>query len=95
MTKLMIIRPIHPLPGRHQEAWRWLAETEPVRRQAGQLYQFVLRNVVDSTDFEFVQVWQDRQSYERWRETPERARLAAERQRYLTHDPARLFDIIA
>lgn len=94
MAKLMIIRPIHPLPGRHQEAWDWLAETEPVRRQAGQLSQFVLRNVVDSTDFEFVQIWQDRQSYERWRDTPERARLAAERQRYLTHDPTRLYDII-
>jgi heme-degrading monooxygenase HmoA len=92
---LIIIRPIHPLPGRHQEALRWLAETENVRRQAGQISQFVLRSVVDSSDFEFIQVWQDRGAYDRWRESPERSRLANERQNFLTHDPTRLFDVIA
>ena len=95
MPNLMIIRPIHPLPGRQQEALRWLANTEPIRRQAGQISQFVLRNLVDPSDFEFVQIWTDRQAYDRWRDTPERTRLAAERQRYLTHDPSRLYDVIA
>lgn len=94
MAGLVIIRPIHPLPGRYQEALRWLAETETFRQQAGQLSQHVLKSVVDSTDFEFIQVWQDRESYDRWRESPERARLAQDRQNYLTHDPTRLFDVI-
>lgn len=95
MAKLMIIRPLHPLPGRHDEALRWLGETEKVRRQAGQISQYYLRSVVDSSDFEFVQIWVDRQAYERWRESPERATLAAQRQRYFTHDPTRLYEIIA
>lgn len=95
MARLVIIRPIHPLPGRHQEALDWLAQTEDLRRAAGQISQYVLRSIVDSSDFEFVQVWMDRAAYERWRESPDRARLAQERQRYLTHDPTRLFDVIA
>ncbi len=94
MARLMIIRPVHPLPGRHDEAQRWLAETEPIRRQAGQIVQYYLRNVVDSSDFEFVQIWVDREAYERWRESGERATLANERQRYLTHDPTRLYEVI-
>ena len=91
----MIIRPIHPLPGRNDEGLRWLADTERMRQAAGQVSQFVLRNVFDSGDFAFVQVWRDRSAYERWRDTPERARLAGERERYLTHDPARLYDVVA
>ena len=95
MARLVIIRPIHPLPGRHAEALHWLAETEELRKQAGQVSQFVLRSIVDSSDFEFVQLWQDRKSYDHWRESPDRARLAHDRQKYLTHDPTRLFDVIA
>jgi heme-degrading monooxygenase HmoA len=94
MAGLVVIRPIHPLPGRHQEALDWLAETEKLRRQAGQTSQFVLRSIVDSSDFELVQLWRDRAAYERWRESPDRAHLARERQRYLTHDPTRLFDVV-
>jgi heme-degrading monooxygenase HmoA len=90
----MIVRPIHPLPGRFEEALRWLADTEPLRSQAGQIAQYVLRSTVDSSDFEFVQMWRDRQSYDRWRETAERANLASERQHYLTHDPTRLYEVI-
>ncbi len=92
---LVIIRPIHPLPGRHEEALRWLASTEPERRAAGQVSQSVLRSTVDANDYEFMQVWRDRSAYEHWRETPARARLADERSRYLTHDPARLYEVIA
>jgi quinol monooxygenase YgiN len=95
MAGLIVIRPIHPLPGRHQEALRWLTETEGLRKEAGQIKQYVLRSIVDSSDFEFVQLWRDRAAYESWRESPERTRLAHERQRYLTHDPTRLFDVIA
>src|SRR5687768_12534030 len=36
LSRLLIIRPIHPLPGRLTEALRWLEETEPIRRAAGQ-----------------------------------------------------------
>ncbi len=95
MAGLMILRPIHPLPGRHQDALAWLTQTEPVRRNAGQITQYVLRSVIDSREFLFVQVWESREAYERWRETPERAGLADERQRFLTHDPTRLFEVVS
>lgn len=95
MARLLIIRPIHLLPGRQAEALRWLDETEPIRQANGQLQQWVIRNVVDSGDYQFVQVWPDHASYQRWRRTPERGRLAYDRQLYLTHDPARLYEITA
>ncbi len=95
MARLLIIRPIHPLPGRVPEALRWLEETEPIRQANGQLQQYVIRNIVDSGDYQLVQVWSDHAAYQRWRSTPERARLAYDRQLYLTHDPARLYEITA
>jgi heme-degrading monooxygenase HmoA len=93
LPRLLIIRPIHPLPGRVAEAFRWLEETEPIRALAGQVEQFMLRGVVDGNDYQLVQVWSDHAAYQRWRETPERARLAHDRQLYLTHDPAKLYEI--
>jgi heme-degrading monooxygenase HmoA len=90
----MIIRPIHLLPGREPEAIRWLSETEAQRREAGQISQMVLHNVVDSNDYEFVQVWESRASYDEWRNTATRAQLSDDRARYLTHSPTRLYDIV-
>ncbi len=95
MARLLIIRPIHPLPGRLVEALRWLEETEPLRAANGQLQQYVIRNIVDSGDYQLVQVWSDHAAYQQWRATPDRARLAHDRQLYLTHDPARLYEISA
>ena len=94
MSGLMIIRPMHLLPGREQDAIRWLRETESFRREAGQISQMVLQNVVDSNDYEFVQVWQSRAAYEEWRNTEARSKLAEDRARYLTHSPTRLYDIV-
>ena len=94
MSGLMIVRPIHLLPGREQEALRWLRETEPLRRKAGQISQMVLHNVVDSNDYELVQIWESRAAYEDWRGTTERSRLFDERARFLTHSPTRLYDIV-
>lgn len=93
MARLLIIRPIHPLPGRVAAALRWLEETEPIREANGQLQQYVLRGIVDNADYQLVQVWSDHAAYQRWRATPDRARLAYDRQLYLTHDPARLYEI--
>jgi heme-degrading monooxygenase HmoA len=95
VARLLIIRPIHPLPGRVAEAMRWLEETEPIREANGQLQQYVLRGIVDNADYQLVQVWSDHASYQRWRATPDRARLAYDRQLYLTHDPAKLYEITA
>lgn len=93
MAMFSIIRPIHILPGREVEAIQWLKDTEDVRRTAGQVTQYVLQSVVDSADYVFVQFWESREAYSRWRETPERERLAAERRRFLTHDPTRTYEV--
>ena len=95
MARLVIIRPIHPLPGRQEEALKWLVDTEPVRRQAGQISQLVMRNIVDRRNLEFVQSWESREAYDRWRESAERSRLSSERQHYLTHDPTHLYEVIS
>jgi heme-degrading monooxygenase HmoA len=88
-----IIRPIHILPGREAEAIEWLKNTEDERRKAGQITQYVLQSVVDSADFVFVQFWESREAYDRWRESPQREHLAAERRRFLTHDPTRTYEV--
>ncbi|HUE76101.1 MAG TPA: antibiotic biosynthesis monooxygenase [Chloroflexota bacterium] len=90
---LSIIRPIHILPGREAEAIQWLKDTEAERRKAGQVTQYVLQSVVDSANYVFVQVWESREAYASWRDSPERERLANERRRYLTHDPTHTYDV--
>ena len=47
MPEVAIIRRVFLLPGREDEAVRWLEETEPVRRNAGQLRQYVVRGQID------------------------------------------------
>ena len=93
MARLAIVRRLHLLPGREDAGLQWLRDTEPIRRQAGQEAQYVWHNTVDPSDYQFVQIWQDRAAYERWRASPERARLASERSYYMTHEPTRMYDV--
>ena len=94
MSRLAIIRQIFLLPGREEQGTRWLSDTEDVRRQAGQLAQWVLRGQIDTHEYVWVQVWESYEAYAAWRGSPERARLADERGRYLTHLPTRMFDLV-
>ena len=94
MPKLAIIRQIYFLPGREDEGVRWLDETEPLRRQAGQTAQWVLRGQIDTREYLWTQVWESYAAYEGWRNSDERTRLAAERGRFMTHHPTRMFDVL-
>ena len=94
MSKLAIIRRIHLLPGREEDGIRWLCETASVRSQAGQVSQLVLRGQIDPHEYQWVQIWADDRSYAAWRASPDRSRLAAERGRYLTHEPTRMYDLL-
>lgn len=94
MPQILILRRIHLLPGREEAAIRWLKETEAIRARAGQIAQYVVRNLLDPDEYLFFQVWQSRDAYERWRESPERERLAQERQRYLTTEPTRFYEVL-
>jgi heme-degrading monooxygenase HmoA len=95
VASLAIIRAIHLLPGREEEGVLWLEETEPLRRQAGQLGQYVLRGQVDPREFQWLQVWRDHQAYEGWRQSPDRARLSLERGHFMVHEPTRMYDVLA
>ena len=94
MSRLAIIRQIYLLPGREEQGTRWLAETEGVRRDAGQLAQWVLRGQTDTHEYLWVQVWESYEAYAAWRDSDARARLADERGRFLTHHPTRMFDLV-
>ena len=94
MPKLAMIRQIYFLPGREAQGVRWLQDTEPARRESGQLAQWVLRGQTDTHEYLWVQIWTDYESYEQWRRTPARARLAGERGRFMTHHPSRMFDVM-
>ena len=95
MAQLVIVRTLHFLPGREAAALQWLRETEPIRQQAGQITQYVWRSLVDPGEYQFVQIWQSRDAYERWRKSPERAHLADERTRYMTHGPTTFYELCA
>ncbi|HEY3110203.1 MAG TPA: antibiotic biosynthesis monooxygenase [Chloroflexota bacterium] len=94
MSKLAIIRRIHLLPGREEAGIRWLYETAPMRRQAGQLSQLLLKGQIDPHEYQWVQIWADDRAYAAWRASPDRSRLAAERGRYMTHEPTRMYDLL-
>jgi heme-degrading monooxygenase HmoA len=94
VPKLAIIRQIYFLPGREEDGARWLTETEELRRAAGQADQWVLRGQIDTREYLWVQVWTSYEAYEGWRKSDERARLASERGRYMTHHPTRMFDLL-
>jgi heme-degrading monooxygenase HmoA len=94
VSSLAIIRQIHLLPGREQDGIRWLCESEPVRRGAGQLTQLVLKGQIDPREYQWVQIWSDDRAYATWRGSPDRSRLAAERGRFMTHEPTRMYDVL-
>jgi len=94
VPKLAIIRRIYFLPGREADGVRWLAETEPRRRAAGQEAQYLLRGQIDTHEYLWVQIWESYAAYERWRRSDERSELAAQRGRFMTHHPTRMFDVL-
>ena len=93
-AQLVIIRPVHFHPGRQEEAIAWARETEPIRRQYGMLYQWVLRGVVDQWDCQFVQVWESEEAYQRWRRSDDRARLVQERTQFVSNDPTKHYRVL-
>jgi quinol monooxygenase YgiN len=93
VSTFAVVRQIHPRPGREADAITWYLRSEPTRRQAGQTSQFVQRSLVDPTGYQLVQIWRDHAAYEAWRQTPERAGLAAERGRLMTQEPATMYAI--
>lgn len=94
MVGFAVIRQIHLLPGREEQGVRWLQQSEIGRRQAGQKVQYLLKSIVDSSEYTFIQIWESRAAYDQWRRTPERQQLADERQRYFTHEPTSLYEVL-
>lgn len=90
----VLIRQIHPLPGREAEVVAWYRETEHFRREAGQLSQVLLRSLVDRGEYQLVQYWTSQAAYEAWKRSPVRERLLAERARLMIHEPAKLYEIV-
>jgi len=94
VPRLAIIRQIYFLPGREHEGAGWLTDTEPRRRDAGQIAQWVLRGQIDTHEFVWIQVWSSYEAYDNWRRSGDRERFVAERARYMTHQPTRMFDLL-
>lgn len=90
----VLIRQIRPLPGRETEAIAWYKETESFRRDAGQISQVLIRSVIDRGDYQLIQEWTSQVAYQAWKRSPERERLQAERARLMTHEPARIYEML-
>jgi len=91
MANFIIIRPVHVLRGREEEALRWAKSTEVVRRRHGMSHQWTVRNIIDPSETLLIQVWESREAYEAWRKSEEREKLVAERARFIAYDPTRHF----
>lgn len=94
MSKLMIVRKMTPQPGRVQEAVQWLKEKEAARKKHGQIFQIVSKSVTDPNEYLFIQVWENKQAYDRWRASEDRAALAKERQTMLAHEPILFYEVL-
>ena len=94
MPQLLIIRPVHYLPGKREQAMQWARETEPVRRRWGMLSQVLVQGIADRNEHLFVQIWESPEAYNKWKASPDRARLVKESQRLVAYDPTRLYEVI-
>ncbi len=94
MAKLMIVRKIIPQPGRVPEAIRWMKEKEAQRKQRGQISQVLSRSMTDPNEYLFIQIWESKEAYEKWRNSEERAALAKERQALLAHEPILFYEVL-
>jgi len=90
----MLIRSIHMPSGSRERAIEWIRQTEEVRRQKGQVSQHFVKGITDPREYLFIQVWESLEAYQNWKQSPERARLAAERQRLLTHGPVLFYEVL-
>lgn len=94
MPQITLIRSIQMPPGSRERSIEWIHQTEELRRQAGQISQYFLKGITDPNEYLFIQVWQSLEAYENWKQSPERQRLAAERQRLLTHGPVEFYEVL-
>ncbi len=92
--QLLIIRPVHYLPGKKEPAINWAKQTEQTRRACGMVSQMLVQGIPDRGEYLFIQVWESRESYEKWKSSSERAQLVSERQRLVAHDVSKLYEVI-
>jgi quinol monooxygenase YgiN len=94
VAAFVLIRQIHPLPGREADAVAWYRLSEALRREAGQTSQMLLRSLVDPSEYRLIQVWTSRHAYDAWRRSAARERLAEERSRLMTSEPANNYEVL-
>jgi heme-degrading monooxygenase HmoA len=94
MPNIMLIRAIHMPPGNRERTIEWIRQTEAVRRQMGQVSQYFTKGITDPNEYLFIQVWESLEAYHTWKQSPERQRLATERQRLLTHGPVEFYEVL-
>ena len=93
-SQLLIIRPVHFLPGKKEQAIKWAKETEETRRRCGMISQMLVQGISDRGEYLFIQVWDSPAAYEKWKSSSERAELVSDRQRLVAHDVTKLYEII-
>ena len=94
MAQLVIIRPVHFLPGKREEVIRWSKETEAARRPWGLSLQMNLQSTVDHNQYLLIQVWESKEAYARWKASPDRAKLLAESANMVLHDPTQTYEVL-
>ncbi|MCL5026250.1 MAG: antibiotic biosynthesis monooxygenase [Chloroflexi bacterium] len=94
MPRVLVVRPVRFLPGKTQEAIKWLDETEPVRRRWGMIWQMAAQNVTDRNEFVLLQLWDSQEALNKWMGSKDREDLVTQRQRFVVYDPSRIYRMV-
>jgi heme-degrading monooxygenase HmoA len=94
MSQLVIIRPVHFIPGQQEAVLKWSKDTEHIRRAWGMIWQSTMRGTVDHNEYLLIQMWESKEAYARWKASPDRAELLAESSRMVLHDLTRTYEVL-
>lgn len=94
VPRILVVRPVHFLPGKVKQAVQWLDETEPIRRSFGMIWQMAAQNITDRNEYVLVQLWDSQASLNKWLASNERQELVAQRQRFAAYDASRMYQML-
>ncbi len=92
--RLLVVRPMHFIPGKTEQALQWMEDTEHIRRRWGLVWQMAAQSVSDKDEFVLIQLWQDREAHARWNASQDHEDLLPQRQRLMAYDSSRMYELV-
>ncbi|MBI2864145.1 MAG: hypothetical protein HYX94_06235 [Chloroflexi bacterium] len=94
MGRIALVQTVHLLPGKADEAVRWLRDGEIIRRQWGMNEQIILRKSYDPSVYMVVQIWESLDAYNKWKNSEERGHSLEEGRRFRVREPSVIYEVV-